>query len=743
MKKHPAVALCVLLGLALAAFACRGGPARALGADDAAGPPTWLAWSVHLDRTGVPRGGEFRLAVVLQIARGYHLNANPASAGFLLPTLLEPQPHPAIQWGAVEYPPGRTFRPAWASDLADLSVYEGRTVIILHGRAADDAPLGPATARLALSYQGCSETTCFQPASHVIEAPIEILEKGARTEPAAVAIFRAPPRAAAPKVRFEGESDVASAFQRGILVYFAALFLGGLALNLTPCVFPLIPVTMNVFAQQGESRPAKVLPLALVYAGGLAATFTLVGVLAALAGTSLGLVLQSPWGVLAVVAVLATMMASAFGAFDLQLPSGAMGKLGARRGFLGAAFMGAVMGAVAAPCVGPFLIALITFIATAPYVAAARVGLGAISFFTVGLGLGVPYIFLGTFTGLVNRFPRSGGWLVWTKRLMAMALAGLILYFMRPFIQAEFARVLGTALFLFAAAYLGFLEGLSRRPFSARFWAVRIVAAASLVAGGLIFHAAYAPASGAGEASDDAGGPHVQWTPWTEGALEAARADQRPVLLYFTADWCLECRHWKAAIWSDPKVIRAAEGFARILVDVTDPPTGAKRAVAEAYRGVNPPAVILIGRDGEVHKAYRDPPTAAAFFRVLRELDPRESFEDMGWRASRPGQPSRRSSGRFAGRPITGPLFPDPLEPARIDHLEQVRPVGVSAHAFLAEVFDLDLDVHAREVRVEDEVDDAVGLAGKGLEVPAALGFARHGWSLGARPGWARPRVSK
>jgi thiol:disulfide interchange protein DsbD len=244
--------------------------------------------------------------------------------------------------------------------------------------------------------------------------------------------------------------------------------------------------------------------------------------------------------------------------------------------------------------------------------------LGAVSFFTVGLGLGVPYIFLGTFTGLVNRFPRSGGWLVWTKRLMAMALAGIILYFMRPFIRAEFVRVLGTALFLFAAVYLGFLEGLSRRPFSSRFRAVRIVAAAALVAGAFAFHAAYGPAPAAGEASDD-GGPHVEWTPWTEGALEAARAEGRPVLLYFTADWCIECRHWKAAIWSDPKVIAAAEGFARILVDVTQPPSGAKRDLAEAYRGVNPPAVILIGRHGQVHKAYRDPPAVEAFVGALGE----------------------------------------------------------------------------------------------------------------------------
>jgi len=272
--------------------------------------------------------------------------------------------------------------------------------------------------------------------------------------------------------------------------------------------------------------------------------------------------------------------------------------------------------------VGPFLVALVASVA-----ASGSVVLGAVSFFATGLGLGLPYVFLGTFTGLINRFPRSGGWLVWTKRLLGMGLAGLILYFIRPYVADAFFWPLVLGLFVFAAAYLGLLEGRSRRPFSARFRAVRAAAFVIILAAGAWFYAAYAPAAGdaaapavpaAGTDAGDAGAA-IQWTPWQEGALEEARAAGRPVLLYFGASWCAECRVWKRDVFSRPEVIAAARPLACIEMDVSETPGGARRAFSDRYRGTNPPAVIVFDRAGRIVKAYRDPPSATAFAEVLRQ----------------------------------------------------------------------------------------------------------------------------
>ena len=576
----------------------------AAGAARAAGPAEpWVHTSVSFDRaagsegaTGVTvlaRGETFHLSLTLEMDPGYHLNANPPSHDYLIPVTLKCEPAPGIRWEGVRYPPGQALTPKWSEGSA-VSVYFGHVVLVADAAVANDAPLGPTNLRLRLDFQGCNETSCFQPATREMTAAVRIVEKGGASTGAADA-----------PLRYEGQTDLAAAFDRGWPGYLASLLLLGLLLNLTPCVFPLVPVTMTFFAQQGESRPAKVLPLTVLYVLGLATTFTIVGVAAALAGRSMGLVLQSPAGVLGIVAILAIMMAGAFGAFDIRLPSGIMGRLGGRRGALGAVLMGLVMGLVASPCVGPFLVALIAFVATQGSVA-----LGAASFFATGLGLGLPYIFLGMFTGLINRFPRGGGWLIWTKRLLGMTMAGLILYYAEPYLAAWFFWPLVLAVFIFAGVYMAILEGLARRPFSRTFWAVRLATGAAILsAGGLVY------------AHATARQPEVQWQPWTPDRLATARTEGRPVLLYFGADWCLACHEWHAGLFADSEVIRETQGFARLDVDLTKPPEGPMKELAQQFDALNPPAVIVFDRLGGIVRAWRNPPPREEFLAALGDAD--------------------------------------------------------------------------------------------------------------------------
>jgi thiol:disulfide interchange protein DsbD len=225
----------------------------------------------------------------------------------------------------------------------------------------------------------------------------------------------------------------------------------------------------------------------------------------------------------------------------------------------------------------------------------------------VGIGLGLPYVFLGIFTSLINRFPRSGGWLVWTKRLLGLSLAGLILWFVNPYIDGAFFRPLALGVFLFAAVYLGLVEGWSRRPFSKRFWAVRIAAAVLILAAGGAF----------GYVTADR--PEVQWEPWTPDALEQAKAEGRPVLLYFGADWCFPCKVWRYGTFRNPRVIEASRDFKRIEADLTHLEEGPMKDFARRFNSVNPPGVFVIRGDGEVAASYRDPPTAKEFLKAMRD----------------------------------------------------------------------------------------------------------------------------
>jgi thioredoxin:protein disulfide reductase len=567
----------------------------------------WLRASARPDRTAVPQGETFRVAVTLDLDAGYHIYASsvPAQEG-LTAAAVVPAPATGIRWGRVHYPAGKPFS---LPGLPTYPIYDGRTTIVVDAAVEDDAPPGETALGFALSYQGCSEDACYPAATVTATAAVRIVARGTEAAPAEPLQIEAEP------LRAEGQTDLEALFHRSAVLYFLALFAGGLLLNLTPCVFPLVPVTMSIFAQQSERRTARILLLAALYVLGLAGAFAAVGVIAALTGQSLGFILQRPVGVLAVMAVLALMMASLFGAFEIQLPSGLAGRLGARRGLLGAMFMGIVMGAVAAPCVGPFLIALITFIAqtaAAPGTSTAyAVFFGAVSFFATGVGLGAPFLLLGLFTGLISRYPRSGGWMVWVKKSMGFALAGLILYYMQPYVQAEFFWLLALATAVLAAAYLGVLEGGSRRPFKRGFQIVRLATAAAVLGGGVGLYA-WATA------------PHVEieWTPWSPGALERARAEGKPALLYFGASWCVECRQWHAGIFADPEAIAESRNFARISVDVSQPPEGAQRELAERFNGIYPPVVVLFAADGSVRKVLRTPPEAKAFVAWLKEASP-------------------------------------------------------------------------------------------------------------------------
>jgi thioredoxin:protein disulfide reductase len=594
MKRILAAAT-VLLMAAVAVFACSEGP-------------PWFNPQAVVDHSVVPQGGAIRVAVVIDIDPAYHVYANPPGSPDFIPVTVEPQGVAGIRWGAVRYPPGQTFTPK-TSIGESVKVYAGRAIVLVDATVADDATPGQTVLPLNIKYQGCTEDACYPPAECLVSADVRIAAQGEAAVPAAADIFAAadapfatqPSQTAAP----EGSVDLAAAYKKNFLLYLGVLLVGGLALCLTPCVFPLIPVTMTFFAQQVESRPSRVFPLAALYALGLATAFTVVGVLAALAGKSMGVVLTQPVGVLAITVVLVVMMASAFGAFEIRLPSGLMGRLGGRRGHLGALFMGLVMGAVAAPCVGPFLFALIAFIA-----AAQSVVLGAVSFFTVGIGLGLPFIALGLFASQINRFPRSGGWLVWVKQLMGLALGGLILYFIQRFIDPDFFRPLAIGYCIFAAMYVGFLEGLSRRPFSPIFWGIRIIAFVAIMAGTV-----------GGYLYVTQKRPEVQWSPWQAGALEKAKTEGRPAIVYFGANWCIACKEWHAGVFSDPEVIKASEPFARVNADVSKP-EGALKEFAEKTGGINPPLVLVIGRDGQVVKSYRAPPEAKEFVKTLREALP-------------------------------------------------------------------------------------------------------------------------
>lgn len=206
---------------------------------------------------------------------------------------------------------------------------------------------------------------------------------------------------------------------------FVVAFLGGIGASLTPCIYPVIPILIGVIGASTAKNKSRGFFLSLIFVLGMAFTYSLLGLAAALTGSLFGLQSQNPWVLFAVGNFNLFFGLAMLGLFEIKLP-GSWGKPGAKVGNLFAVFtMGAGSGLVAAPCTVPVLGVLLTFVATEK-----NLIFGFSLLFIFALGLGLLLIILGTFTGLLASLPRSGNWLVRIKQLFGFLMIILAEYFL-------------------------------------------------------------------------------------------------------------------------------------------------------------------------------------------------------------------------------------------------------------------------------------------------------------------------
>ena len=368
----------------------------------------------------------------------------------------------------------------------------------------------------------------------------------------------------------------------GMVWTLLGIFAGGMALNLTPCVYPLIPITISYFGGRSDRR--QLIGQGLCYVGGLSVTNSVLGVVAALTGGLMGAMLQNPLVLTFVAAILIILASSLFGLWEIRLPSGLMQAASrSYAGYFGTLFMGLTMGIVAAPCIGPFVIGLLTWVASmgSPW-------LGFIVFFTLSLGLGLPLFFLAIFSGNLTRLPRSGEWMLWVRKLMGWVLVGMAVYFIRPVLPKTAGVLLPAVIALAAGVHLGWIDK-TRASFRAFEWIKAVASIAALVVATLMI----------GNWLKQ--GPAVTWQPYSDALITESMNANRPVIIDFSADWCTPCRALDSVTFHHPGVVAQTERhFTMIKVDVTRANNQIHERLLERYnvKGV-PTMVFLDGRGRE------------------------------------------------------------------------------------------------------------------------------------------------
>jgi thiol:disulfide interchange protein DsbD len=527
---------------------------------------------LEIEATGeaAPRGGIMPLEVLAKIERGWHINAHEPNRPFLIPTELTLRLPSGVEHEPIEYPPPdkRTF--AFAAG-EELLVYEGKLGLATGVRVPEKFAPNELVIDASLRYQACNDTTCLPPAT--AHARIEIAVTAATAEQK----LEAAVLAGAGTGSSDGSQFERWLSERGLVFTILAVALLGVGLNLTPCVYPLISVTIAFFGRQARGRKQTAL-LAILYVAGIAASFSALGVAASLSGGLFGAALQKPIVVLSIAALMILLAFSSFGVYQLQPPAAVMRWVGASGGgAAGALFMGLTMGVVAAPCVGPIVLGLLVFVGSRQDVL-----LGFLLFFALAVGMGAPYIVLAMAAGSIKSLPRSGEWLVWTERLFGCVLISLAAYFVAPLLPSPWSAYLLPAAVGASGVYLGFVEGAGRslRYFPSIKRAVGVVMLA--LALWMVRPAA----------SDQA----IGWENLQALASDSG-ARNKPTLIDFAAEWCIPCREMDHTTYIDADVVREAERFRMVKADITEENERTTQVVEKyGVRGV--PTVILLAANG-------------------------------------------------------------------------------------------------------------------------------------------------
>jgi thiol:disulfide interchange protein DsbD len=533
------------------------------------------------------------LTVAWQIAPGYYLYRDKftfSATG-------------KIDLGTAKLPDGKPYNDDNFGDVQIFNDYVEAKVPF--ARASPDALDVVVTA----GFQGCKEgSICYPPDE--------------QTMPLVLPATSEFPAGAADTGAIVSEQDqwAARIVKGSWLSLLGWFYVGGLALSLTPCVLPMVPILSSIIAGQGAVSTRRGFLLSLSYVLGMAATYTTAGALAAVVGGQIQALFQKPWIITLFAGLFALLALSMFGLFELQMPTAVQTRLAnlanRQKGgtFIGTAVIGALTALIVTTCVAPPLVGALAVIGQT-----GDVTRGAAALFALSIGMGSPLLLVGASAGQL--LPRVGPWMNAVKAAFGVLMLGMAIWMMERVLEGTVTLVLWALLVFLTGVFLGAFEPLPANPSHTRRLSKGIGVLACLYGALMLIGATLGgddplkPIPQAALARSATGGalaatrPALEFRPIeTVAALDQALAEARmahqPVMLDFTADWCISCREMEEKTFPDQGVIGALKPFMLLRADVTENNRD-DQALLQRFHSFGPPTIAFFDPSGTERENFK------------------------------------------------------------------------------------------------------------------------------------------
>jgi len=549
--------------------------------------------SAALNFSGLHPGQTAMIAVVVTVHDGLHAQSHTPLDANLIPFQLKPDANTSADFLDAVYPPGEVHD----YEAGKMSVYTGKVIAYLPIRVKPEAATGAITLSGVVNLQACTEKSCYAPENEkwtiqttivpadqattsanaelfagapAFPASTNVASAAVSTQPATPAV--APPSMPAATVA-SGQTTVSlfgfsfDLHDHSPLLAVAVAFLAGIIFNVVPCVLPVLPVKAIGFYEASQHSRARSLLLGFVFSLGLVALFAALGMVVILSKSLFGHQItwgqqfSYPWFVWGVALVLGVLGFGMLGAFSMQLPTSVYG-LDFRHDTLSGNFLwGGLTAILSTPCTAPLFPPVLGYALGLPRIE------GFILVTTVGCGMASPYLVLSAFPELARRFPRTGAVSELVKQMMGFLMLGAAAFFA----GLELVGEPNQWWVVFAVAVWASLYLVVRTPQIAKsagasylstFLAVAICGSSLVLALRLTGSLPTATAATEG----------VKWADYSPDALAAARASGKPVIVDFTANWCLNCKYVETTVYRDPRTLDAVKnmGIVTLKADLTD-----------------------------------------------------------------------------------------------------------------------------------------------------------------------------